>query len=68
MKAVSLVAINRSQELAILNCGCAVKMQNFIDRFGDDTDDVNEAISAIAPHGGKWLVIDFSQFETVARH
>lgn len=60
------VAINREQGSVILDCGCMVQMQNFVDRFGDDADDASEAVSAIAPlPDGRWLVIDLTEFETV---
>lgn len=62
------VAINREQEIVVLDCGCTLKMQNFMDRFGDDTDDPNEAVSAVALHGYEWLVIDLTVFVTVLKH
>lgn len=63
------LAINRTIGTVFLNDGSIVKMQNFVDRFGDDTDDVEEAIKAIAPlPDGKWLVIDLTQFENVVRN
>lgn len=59
------VAINRNQGLIFLDDGSLSKMQHFVDRFGDETDDMDEAISAIAPlNDGRWLVIDLRQFET----
>lgn len=66
---MEVVAISRKCSLAFLDNGNCVPMQNFIDRFGEDTDDVEEAVSAIAAlPNGKWVVIDFSQFENVVRN
>lgn len=62
-------AISRKCKLVFLRDGEVLPMQNFVDRFGDDTDDVDEAISAIAPlPDGRWVVIDLTQFETVVRN
>lgn len=64
------VAINRKQGLVFLDDDSYSKMQHYVDRFGDDTDDAEEAVSAIAPlPDGRWLVIDLTQFDiVVARH
>lgn len=49
--------------------GVQLKMQNFVDRFGDDIDDAFEAVSAIAQlPDGRWIVIDLEEFETVLRN
>ena len=60
------VAINRKQGLVSLDDGSVLKMQNYVDRFGDDTDDPEEAVSAIAElPSGRWIVIDLTEFEHV---
>lgn len=63
------VAISRKLGTVIIDDGTELPMQNFIDRFGEDTEDAYEAVSAIAPlPDGRWFVIDLTQFETVARN
>lgn len=66
---MEVIAINRSEACAVLNTGHIVHFSVMLDRDGDETDDVADAMVAIAPlPGGCWAVIDFSQFETVAVH
>lgn len=63
------VAINRTRGLVFYDDGSMAEMQYFVDRFGDETDDILEAISAVAPMpDGRWAVIDLTQFETVTKH
>lgn len=64
-----IMAINRKREIAMTENGVQLKMQNFVDRFGDDIDDAFEAVSAIAQlPDGRWIVIDLEEFETVLRN
>jgi hypothetical protein len=66
---IDAIAINRQQRTVLYNDGTCAQMQHFVDRFGDETDDVKEAISAIAPlPDGRWAVIDLTKFEAVSRH
>lgn len=65
----TLIAINRERGLVSLDDGSVLKMQNYVDRFGDDVDSAEEAISAIAElPNGRWIVIDLTEFEHVVRN
>ncbi len=64
-----VVAISRELGLAAFSDGSVLKMQNYVDRFGDDVDTAEEAISAIAElPNGRWIVIDLTEFEHVVRN
>lgn len=66
---MEVVAINRSEACAILANGVIVYFANMFDAFGDETADVSECVSAVAPlPNGEWAVIDVSEFETVTVH
>ncbi len=52
------VAINRE-----------LRMQFFVDQYGEETDDAFEAVTAIAPlPDGDWIVLDLTEFDPVAYH
>lgn len=39
---------------------------NLYDAFGEETDDFDEAVSALAPLAdGRWLVIDLTQYDSM---
>jgi len=66
---MQVTAINRSEACAILDTGQIVHFAIMLDRDGDETDDVLECVCAVAPlPNGDWVVIDFSEFETVSVH
>lgn len=66
---MEVIAINRSECCAILENGTIIHFALMLDIHQDETDDVNEAVVAVAPlPDGRWAVIDFSEFETVSVH
>lgn len=66
---MEVIAINRSEACAILDTGQIIHFATMLDRYGDETDDVEDAFCAVAPlPDGRWAVIDFSKFETVSVH
>jgi hypothetical protein len=66
---MQVVAINRTDATAILDCGTIIHFATMLDIEGNETDDVSECVCAVAPlPNGDWCVIDFSEFERVAVH
>ncbi len=66
---MEVIAINRSEACAVLDTGHIVHFSVMLDRDGDETDDVAEALVAVAPlPDGRFVVIDFSDYETVSVH
>lgn len=66
---MEVIAINRSEACAVLNTGHIVHFSLMLDGDGDETDEVSECVCAVAPlPDGRWVVIDFSEFETVSVH
>jgi hypothetical protein len=66
---MEVIAINRSEACAILDNGTIIHFALMLDIHQDETDDVSEAVVAVAPlPDGNWTVIDFSKFETVSVH
>lgn len=66
---MEVIAINRSEACAVLNTGHIANFSVMLDRDGDETDDVAEALVAVVPlPDGRFVVIDFSEFETVTVH
>jgi len=66
---MEVIAINRSEACAILDTGHIVHFSVMLDRDGDETESVDDAMVAVAPlPDGHWAVIDFSKFETVSVH
>lgn len=66
---MQVVAINRTDATAILDCGTIIHFATMLDLDGNETDDVSECVCAVAPlPDGRWAVIDFSKFETVSVH
>lgn len=60
---VVIDAIHRARRVAILEDGTLVPMDVLLDRDGDETDDIEAAVAAVAPlPDGRWAVIDFTQF------
>lgn len=66
---MQIVAINKSEGCAILDNGTFIHFALILDHDGEETDDASEAVVAVAPlPNGEWVVIDFSEFETVQVH
>lgn len=66
---MEVIAINRSEACAVLSTGHVIHFSVMLDCDGDETDDVADAMVAVAPlPDGRWAVIDFSEFETVSVH
>lgn len=66
---MQVTAICRSEACAILDTGHIVHFALMLDIEQQETDDVGEAVVAVAPlPDGNWVVIDFSEFETVSVH
>lgn len=66
---MQVVAIKRSEACAILDNGTIIHFSLMLDIEGEETDDVSECVCAVAPlPDGKWVVIDFSEFESASVH
>lgn len=44
----------------ILRCGSVYRIATLIDHDGDETDDIDTAVAAVAPHPLGWVSIDLS--------
>lgn len=63
------VSMSKKHGVIFFEDGSWSKMQNFVDKYGEDTDDINEAVSAVALlSNGHWLVVDFSEYQEFVRH
>ncbi len=66
---MQVTAINRTEACAILDTGQIVHFSVMLDMEGNETDDIEECVCAVAPlPNGDWAVIDFSEFEQVSVH
>jgi len=66
---MQVTAINRTEACAILDTGQIVHFSVMLDMEGNETDDIEECVCAVAPlPNGDWAVIDFSVFEQVSVH
>jgi hypothetical protein len=68
---VSEVAcVHRHRRIAVTEDGQELSVTVMLDRFGDETDEVDEAVSCVAgpDKDGLWLQIDLSAFDAVAVH
>jgi hypothetical protein len=65
-----LVAISRSEGLAIDSAGCIFPITNLFDRDGEETDDMEAAVVFVAgPDAhGRWWQAEFAAFEGGVRH
>jgi hypothetical protein len=64
---LEIVAVNREKRFALTDRGDVCPITSFYDRFGDDTDDPFEAISAVAElDADHWFAIDLTKFEPVS--
>jgi hypothetical protein len=68
-RVMQVTAICRRDACAVLDTGEIVHFATMLDIDGNETDDPAECAVAVAPlPDGNWVVIDFSEFETVAVH
>jgi hypothetical protein len=61
-----VVAVNCAQRVALTEGGEVCPITNLFDPFGDETDDFEEATSAVAKlDADHWFSIDLTQFDLV---
>ena len=61
---VAVDAISRTRRIAILEDGAVIPLGALIDRDGDETDEAELAVIALAAlPDGRWIVIDLAAFE-----
>lgn len=64
-----VVAINRARRMAVTDDDVILWFDMMLDVDGDETDDIDEALVAIARHpDGKWWTIDLMAFEGGETH
>lgn len=58
------VAVNVQRGLILLDTNETVEIDTMIDADGDETDDPDLALAALAPlPDGRWIVVDLTAFE-----
>lgn len=64
---VEVACVNRSERVAITEDGQSLPITNLFDSYGEECDNVDEAVTAVAgpDKNGMWLCIDFSVMEKV---
>lgn len=66
---VDVEAIHIGKRKVLLTDGTVVNMDTLIDAHGDDTDDLCQATVAICPlPNGKWIVVEFQNYEHRISH
>lgn len=61
---IVITAINLDQRIALLEDGSTIPLETLLDDEGDETDDIADAVVAVAPlPNGKWVTIAFSAFK-----
>ncbi|PWJ88361.1 hypothetical protein C8D77_11183 [Mesorhizobium loti] len=64
---VDVAAVNVAQRIAVMDDGATVHLETLLDADGEETDDADEARSAVGQlPDGSWLAVDLTQFETQA--
>ena len=64
-----VVAINRARRMALTDDDAVLRLEILLDEDGDETDDIDDALVAIAQHpNGKWWAIDLTAFEEQQVH
>lgn len=64
-----VAAISKDEQCAVLEDGRICKFTDMYDVDGLETDDVAEAVTAIAKHPeGAWIVLHFRDFDGVTIH
>lgn len=66
---LDVIAINRTSKYSLLSDGTQVQWQEMYDKYGEQTDSVEEATSVIFPlPNGEFGVLDLTKWETVTIH
>lgn len=57
--------VHRGKRIAVMEDGQVLPVTHLFDRFGDDTDDDNEAVACVAgpDSAGAWFSIDLTAFD-----
>ena len=64
MTTVIIDAIHYGQRIAVLDTGETIPFELLLDRDGEEADEIEEAVAAVAPvPGGGYVTIDFAAFE-----
>ena len=65
---MEVACVNRKLRVAIMEDGQELPVTNMFDGFGEETDDVDDAVSCVAgpDADGMWVSIDFTEMEKVA--
>lgn len=67
--AVVIDAIHFGQRIAVLEDGSTLPLKTLLDSDGEETDSIEDAVSAVAPlPDGRWVVIEFGAFEPRLAH
>lgn len=59
--------VNRTKRIAIMEDGQVLPVTHLFDKFGEDTEDEDEAVACAAgpDSGGMWVSIDLTAFDEV---
>lgn len=64
-----VAAISKEERCAVLTDGRICEFSTMYDAEGDETDEIESAVVAVAPHPeGAWLVLHFRDFDGVTLH
>ena len=59
--------VNVSQRFAVLTTGEVLQLTNLLDDEGEETDNLDDAVSVVAPMAdGRWIAINLRALEKVA--
>ena len=64
---LEIACVNRALRVAVTEDGQELPVTNMFDGDGDETDDVDAAVTCVAgpDKDGLWLTIDFAEMESV---
>lgn len=66
---VAVAALSKEGKYVVLADGRIAPFTELYDEEGEETADINLAISAVASHpDGLWLVINLSEWESITLH
>lgn len=69
MSGPEAVAVNRVLGLILLDTDETVEIDTLLDADGDETDDPQAAVAAVAPlPNGRWISVDLAAFESAENH
>lgn len=64
-----VAAISKEERCAVLTDGRICEFATMYDAEGDETDEVEAAVIAVAPHPeGTWLVLQLHEFDGMTIH